>query len=281
MLDKRTCLPHASIIVAERAIGIQPSVGEGRNIAPNHWREAVMNENGWGSASMVNKYREEADINLPGRREILSIIARAATEFAPASPRILDVGAGYGEVAATILDIAPYAHMCLVDYSDEMLRLARERFKDISNVIIMKHDLNLGIPTLQEAGDYDAVVSCFALHHIDFERRVPLYRAFHDILKPGGIFINGDCFTGDSPILSEWELDNYISWVVENTKNVKGTLLRFEEVKEEMLESDRRLGDKPGTIWAMYHDMKQAGFQYVDCFWMKQTLGVLAAVKPS
>jgi ubiquinone/menaquinone biosynthesis C-methylase UbiE len=240
-----------------------------------------MNEDGWGSASIVKKYREEADINLPGRRDILSIIARAATEFAPEPLRILDVGAGYGEVAATILDIAPHAHMCLIDYSDEMLRLANERFENVGNVTIMKHDLNLGLPALPGAGDYGAVVSCFALHHIDFEKRVPLYRAFHDILKPGGIFINGDCFTGDSPMLSEWELDNYISWVVENTKHVKGTLLRFEEVKEEMLESDRQLGDKPGTIWAMCDDMKQAGFQYVDCFWMKQTLGILAAVKSS
>ena len=240
-----------------------------------------MNEDGWGSASIVTKYREEADINLPGRREILSIIARAATAFAPDPPRILDVGAGYGEVAATILEIAPRAHICLIDYSDEMLRLASERFKKVSNVIIMKHDLNLGLPALPGSGEYSAVVSCFALHHIDLNKRVPLYREFHGILKPGGVFINGDCFTGDSPILSEWEFDNYVSWVVENTKKVKGTILRFEDVKEEMIESDRRLGDKPGTIWAMCHDMKQAGFQYVDCFWMNLTLGVLAAVKPS
>jgi hypothetical protein len=32
------------------------------------------------------------------------------------------------------------------------------------------------------------------------------------------------------------------------------------------LEHAQKMGDKPGTLWQMFHDMGAAGFGYVDCF---------------
>jgi hypothetical protein len=53
----------------------------------------------------------------------------------------------------------------------------------------------------------------------------------------------------------------------------------FEDVKAKLLEFDKRMGDKPGTIWATRDDMKRAGFRDVDCLWMYLNLAVLVAVK--
>jgi hypothetical protein len=39
------------------------------------------------------------------------------------------------------------------------------------------------------------------------------------------------------------------------------------------------MGDKPGTIWEMFHDMKIAGFKYVDCLWKSRNLAIMAATK--
>jgi len=51
----------------------------------------------------------------------------------------------------------------------------------------------------------------------------------------------------------------------------------FDQVKQKHFELWEIQGDKPGTLWDMYKDMKQAGFQSVDCIWMNYNLGVLVA----
>ena len=233
---------------------------------------------GWESAETARNYREVADLVAPGRREILGIIARAAREFGPERPRVLDLGGGYGEVTASITDLTPAAEICLLDLSDEMLAMAGERFAGAETVTVRKHDLNKGLPKDLKTGDYDAVVSCFALHHVALKRRVPLYRDILTALKPEGVFINGDRFKGESPA-GEWELDNWVAWMVEARRRRTGVAGTFEEVKANLIESDRQMGDRPETIWSTRDALKKAGFRSVDCVWMYLNLGVLVAFK--
>jgi tRNA (cmo5U34)-methyltransferase len=192
-----------------------------------------MNEEaaGWHGAEAARTYRSVADLVAPGRRDILNIIARAAREFGAERPRVLDLGGGYGEVTASIVGLTPAAEICLLDFSDEMLAMAGERFAGTETVTVRKHDLEKGLPKDLKTGDYDAVVSCFALHHVAFKRRVPLYRDILAALKPGGVFVNGDRFTGESPSISEWELDNWIAWMVAAERRETGVERTFEDVK--------------------------------------------------
>jgi len=57
----------------------------------------------------------------------------------------------------------------------------------------------------------------------------------------------------------------------------------FDEFKRNLIESDREMGDKPGTIWAMREDLHKAGFSYVDCVHMqnKLSLGIMVASEKS
>ncbi len=238
-----------------------------------------MNRPTWESAEQAQRYRSLSDMVIPGRQEILSVIARCAARFTSARPRIMDIGCGYGEAAAAVLEQKPDCSVTLLDFNDEMLRMAGERFQHIPHASITKHNLDEGLPPDMEDESYDAVISCFALHHVAFERRLPLYRDIHHVLKSGGIFINGDRFTGESPALAGWQFDNWISWMVESIREKTGKVRGFDQIKERQLESDNRLGDKPGTIWTMREELKSAGFSHADCLWMYLDLGVLAAVK--
>ena len=53
----------------------------------------------------------------------------------------------------------------------------------------------------------------------------------------------------------------------------------FDELKHNRLEHGKKMGDKPGTIWDMFRDMKAAGFGYVDCVWKFRNLAIMAASK--
>jgi len=54
-------------------------------------------------------------------------------------------------------------------------------------VEIVHHDLSLPLP---ETGFFDAVVSSFAIHHVDDGRKRALYAEVFERLVPGGTFLN-------------------------------------------------------------------------------------------
>lgn len=224
---------------------------------------------GWKSEETIRHYQRTADITIPGRRDILLKIADLATAFISHQPRILDLGCGSGDVAAEIIRIRPDTLIYMVDFSDGMIQLVRDRFQNNRNIEIITHDLNKGIPNSLFSKKFDAVTSCFALHHIEYENRTELYTQIRQVLSDDGLFINGDIFIGESPSISEWELNNLITWIVDQAKNKLGIDRTFEQVKQRHLELAEKQGDKPGTLRDMQEGLRQAGFQYVDCVWME------------
>ncbi len=101
--------------------------------------------------------------------------------------RVLDLGTGDGYTLELVLAACPGATGVGVDFQDEMLDRARERFADAPGVDVVKHDLDRPLPDL---GDFDAVVSSFAIHHLVPDRQRRLYGEVFDRLRPGGVFAN-------------------------------------------------------------------------------------------
>ena len=234
---------------------------------------------GWLNPEAAENYARMVDLMIPQRKEILSIISRLAIELGSAHPKIIDLGCGLGDVTAEIVKLKPDVEVLMVDFSDEMIRRSSERFRDNKNMTVVKRDLNLGISGISDEVKFDAVVSCFALHHVEFENRIKLYSEIHAVLKEGGLFINGDLFKEDSPIIDEWELDNNIASLLSVLKEKHGEECTFDELKAKRIEQGKKMGDKPGTLWDMYRDLKAAGFGYVDCLWKFRNLAIMAASK--
>lgn len=103
--------------------------------------------------------------------------------------RLLDVGAGTGIATRMALEKWPQCHVTLLDASPAMLEQAKKKlapYADRCRYIIQN------LETESVAGEYDAVLSCDALHHVTPERRRELFRELHDCLKPGGAFAYAD-----------------------------------------------------------------------------------------
>jgi tRNA (cmo5U34)-methyltransferase len=237
----------------------------------------VKDNEGWKSSEAARHHLRTADVLSPGRRESLSLIARLATDYSPDEPSIMDLGCGYGDLTGEILSLKPLASVCMVDFSDEMLQLAGERFGDNKRIEIVKHDLNKGIPASLKSKRFDSIVSSYMLHHVEFENKVPLYTQVKQVLNEDGFFIIGDRFTGDSPVMRRWEFDSWISWMSGQIKEKLGKDIPFDELTRRQNESDNKLGDKPGTIWDTRRDLEQAGFRYVDCIWKSHNMAIVAA----
>ena len=114
----------------------------------------------WEGRKAVEQYEREAYVAIPDRREMRSMISGLATDETSGSPTIANLGGGFGDLTAAMLESRSMANVELIDLSQEMIRLSRSRFKDNSRIRISVHDLNLGLPDTWEDNSFDSIASC-------------------------------------------------------------------------------------------------------------------------
>lgn len=94
-----------------------------------------------------------------------------------------------------------------IDFSSEMLNIARTR---IEEGVFIEHDLNQGLPS--GLGEYDVIVSTYALHHFKDEYKVQLIKDCMKHLKPGGVLLIGDVSFETREKLEECKLECGDGW---------------------------------------------------------------------
>jgi SAM-dependent methyltransferase len=137
----------------------------------------------WRNAEHAVDYLQRRE-SIPRRGEAYAVLFEILPKRVD---RVLDLGTGDGYTLELVLAARPGATGVGVDFQDEMLDRARERFGGSRDVDVVKHDLDERLP---ELGDFDAVVSSFAIHHLVPDRQRRLYGEVFERLRPGGVFAN-------------------------------------------------------------------------------------------
>jgi len=174
--------------------------------------------------------------------------------------RILDLGAGDGRLLALLRIDRPTARGVATDLSPTMLDAARVRFADDPLVEVMEHDLDAPLGALADPGEggaFDAVVSCFAIHHCSHARKRALYGEVFELLKPGGVFYNLEHVASPTPELHAAFFD------------ALGMSLADEDRSNQLLDVETQVA------W-----LREIGFAQVDCFWKWRELAVFGGVRP-
>lgn len=121
-----------------------------------------------------------------------------AAECINSRPAILDIGAGTGLLSALIIRKYPDASLTLVDLSESMLGMAKERFAGRKEVRYITGDYS----SVDFAGRYDLICSALSIHHLEQDDKRRLYKKIFDALHPGGIFVNADQVLGETPAIN-------------------------------------------------------------------------------
>jgi tRNA (cmo5U34)-methyltransferase len=199
----------------------------------------------------VRRYLDRVD-EFPHRLEGEGVLL----EQVPAGVRrVLDLGTGDGRLLALLLADRPETRGVGLDFSQLMLSVAHERFAGDERVELVHHDLAEPLPPL---GHFDAVVSSFAIHHLEHERKRSLCGEVFDLLEPGGVFAN-------------------FEHVASATHRLH---LAFFAAIDEPIEnedpSDRLLDVETQLTW-----LREFGFEDVDCYWKWLEMALLVGVKPA
>ena len=122
-------------------------------------------------------------------------------------------------------------------------------------VELVEHDLAEPLPAL---GRFDAVVSSFAIHHLEHERKRSLYGEVFDLLEPGGVFANFEHVASATHRLHL----AFFAAIDEPLEN--------EDPSDRLLDVETQLG------W-----LRELGFDDVDCYWKWLEMALLIGVKPA
>jgi ubiquinone/menaquinone biosynthesis C-methylase UbiE len=168
----------------------------------------------------------------------------------------LDLGTGDGRMLALVKQKNLEAKGVALDFSDPMLKLARERFAEDSSVEVVKHNLDVPLPK-DRWMPFDLVISGLAIHHVSHERKRQLYAEIFGLLASGGVFLNLEHVASATEALHQRFLVAVgLSPETDDPANI-------------LLDVETQLG------W-----LRQIGFKDVDCFWKWLEVALLAATKP-
>lgn len=199
---------------------------------------------------MVRDYLQRHETN--GRRREAE---QTLLELLPDEPRrVIDLGAGDGRLGALVMEARPsVSDMVAVDSSPAMLQRMRARFAGEHRVTIVDADLTAF--AVSAHGQFDVVVSGFAIHHLEDTAKRRLYADAVTALAPGGVFANVDVALSATPALHA----------------------RF---LAEIGRPDDDPEDRLSTIDDQLTWLRQTGLLDVDCLWRWRGFALLAGQKP-
>lgn len=206
--------------------------------------------NCWTNAAHALDYLARAD-QIPHRTEgEATLLAHVPQDV----QRILDLGTGDGRLLALLKCDRPTTESIALDLSATMVEKARDRFADDPTVTVMAHNMEQPLPDL---GQFDAIVSSFAIHHLEDARKYTLYKEVFAALSPGGIFCNLEHVASPSPRLHE----QFMTAI--------GYSVAEEDPTNKLLDMETQLQ------W-----FRKIGFVDVDCYWKWLEMALLIGLKP-
>ena len=205
----------------------------------------------WQDAGHVERYVERT---LPGVPAVAAGHVDVLRELIPAETRrVLDLGCGDGRLLAVVMERAPRITGVGLDFSPPMLARAADRFGDDARISFLAHDLADPLPHL---GRFDLIVSGFAIHHLEDDRKIALTREIFDRLEPEGLFINIEHVASETPRLH----DDWMHAMGIDSEDPSNRCV---------------------TVGTQLTWLRNIGFVDVDCLWKWREMALLVARRPS
>lgn len=233
---------------------------------------------------------------LPDREQRFEVMLDAVEALLPETFVALDLACGPGSLSLRLLARFPQARCVAVDLDPVLLALGQGALDDMQGRLRwVEADLRSAEwLTLLGEKQVDAVLTTTALHWLPPETLVGLYQQLGGLVRPGGIFLNGDHFSFGPhlhtlQLVSEKVLERKTKEVIaqeqpEDWKTWWGNLAQEPGMKGLFAEREQRFAWRdrnfPEPSLALHEAaLRNAGFQEVGVIWQHLDNRVILAVR--
>lgn len=232
---------------------------------------------------------------LPLREERFQVMLDALALTLPESFVALDLACGPGAISQRLLQRFPNARCIAVDYDPVLLAIGQggvgtmnDRLRWVEADLAQEDWIKL-------LGDtqVDAVLSTTTLHWLSIDQLVKLYQQLGQLVRPGGVFLNGDhlYFPPHLPtfqrlgqtVQDRQEQQAFVEHHQEDWKGWWQAIADEPELKVLLEERQRRFAPrftehKP-TLVIHVAALQEAGFHEVTTIWQRWDDRILMAVR--
>ena len=196
---------------------------------------------------------------------------------------VLDLGAGEGTLAFAILECYPNSSVIALDGSESMRLRAGAclgRFGERASVRLFELRESNWLPLVSSS---DVVVSSMLLHHLTEEEKPQFFNTVYSRLRQPGAILIADVLEAQRPEQRGVYADAYdmivraqslVTTGSEDAYNV------FRERRWNIFRYDSLPADEyPSPLIDSLNWLRSAGFQGVDCFWMRSGFALFGGYK--
>lgn len=232
------------------------------------------------------RFLEMSEIFVPARGEqtdtLLGLIPAQRDEIFT----IVELAAGGGELAETILEHFPNAHYLALDGSTVMLdQLSKRLARFNARVTLWQFDIAARDWRTQLPAPLRCVLSSLCVHHLSDEGKRQLFNNLAARLEPGGALLLADIIKPANQRVAELFAQQYDEIVREQSLVARGDLSgfqRFNELQWNYFRYDYGSPDTidlPSLLSEQLTWLSEAGFRTVDCYWMRAGHAVYGGYK--
>ena len=181
-------------------------------------------------AEQVRTWVSACEVDKPWRVPMRQRFANLVGALQPGA-RVLELGSGPGYLAESVLDSGPnVASYTLVDFSEHMLDLSRERLARFEEPRFVKADFKTADWCQELSPPYVAVLAMQAVHEIRHKRHVRrLYGQIRNLLEPDGLLAVCDGTPRDATVLWQVSLCMTVDEQLDALASAGFTKIRLEE----------------------------------------------------
>ncbi len=243
---------------------------------------AELNYEVWKDKTLADRYLNGVRGAVPLAREQFDVVLKLIEMNKKPVGTFLDLGSGDGIMASVILSAYPKAKGVLLDISEHMIAVAREKldkFKyNLGFTVFDYGDRNWTV-MVESGAPYDVIVSGLSIHHQPDERKRELYKEIFGLLDKGGLFINLEHVASPTQWVSSLFGETFVDSLYEKNRKNNPALTR-EQVVNEMYNRPDKDANILAPVGAQCDWLRGIGFEDVDCYFKIYEIAIFGGRKP-